>query len=61
MRERRFLVLGMMFIFLQIPAAVYSQDIEWKLVSGNAPWCPRDSGGEVVFKNTIWILGRVIG
>jgi hypothetical protein len=53
---KKLLVYQIMLFFFQI-CEVFPQDIEWKLVSENAPWCPRDSGGEVVFGNKMWILG----
>jgi hypothetical protein len=34
-----------------------AQEIEWKRLSDNAPWSPRDSGGLLVFKGKMWILG----
>ena len=30
---------------------------DWKLVTRNAGWQPRDSQGEVVFNNRLWIMG----
>ncbi|MFM8222710.1 MAG: hypothetical protein ACKOJF_27705, partial [Planctomycetaceae bacterium] len=29
----------------------------WQLVTSRAPWRPRDSQGEVVFRDRLWILG----
>lgn len=39
---------------LIVLAAMHGQD--WTLV-GEAPWTPRDSQGEVVFKKRLWIFG----
>ncbi len=30
---------------------------EWKLVTSDAGWQPRDSSGELVFRNRMWIFG----
>src|SRR6187455_1906995 len=30
---------------------------KWVRVTDKAPWQPRDSSGEVVFKDQLWILG----
>ena len=30
---------------------------DWELVTRNAGWQPRDSQGEVVFNNRMWIMG----
>src|SRR5207247_11219 len=30
---------------------------DWVKVTDKAPWQPRDSSGEVVFKDRMWILG----
>ncbi len=42
---------GLAFLAL---TALHGQD--WTLVA-NAPWTPRDSQGEVVFRNRLWIFG----
>jgi hypothetical protein len=50
-------VINFFFLLLSAVTLVYSQNIEWKSVSGNAQWSPRDSGGIVTFRNSLWILG----
>src|SRR5262245_35106569 len=30
---------------------------DWVRVTDKAPWQPRDSAGEVVFKDQLWIMG----
>jgi hypothetical protein len=57
MRKLRFFVLSLLCVFLLISTKIYSQDYEWMQAFEKAPWCPRDSGGEVVFDNKMWILG----
>jgi len=32
----------------------------WKKISETSPWTPRDSAGELVFKNRMWIFGGYI-
>ena len=32
----------------------------WERLLEHAPWCPRDSAGEAVFKERLWILGGYI-
>jgi hypothetical protein len=32
----------------------------WELVKKKSPWAPRDSAGELVFKNRMWLLGGYI-
>lgn len=34
-----------------------SQELDWVKVTDDAGWSPRDSCGEYVFKNQLWILG----
>ncbi|MEY2727174.1 MAG: hypothetical protein RLZZ458_3041, partial [Planctomycetota bacterium] len=41
----------------QQPAAAVGGGFEWRLETPAAGWRPRDSSGEVVFKNRMWILG----
>lgn len=43
-------------IFLLVNSA-FAQDTIWTKVSDNSPWTARDSAGEVVFRNKMWILG----
>jgi len=33
---------------------------DWKLETAAAAWRPRDSSGEVVFQDRLWILGRLV-
>jgi hypothetical protein len=44
--------------FVSAPAA-FAQDrmLDWVKVTDRAGWRPRDSSGEVVFKDRLWILG----
>src|SRR5215831_18778217 len=46
-------------VFLVIPLDVFAaaQTPDWIKVTDKAGWQPRDSSGEVVFKNRLWILG----
>jgi hypothetical protein len=41
------------------PAPVLGEDDapDWVKVTGNAGWQPRDSSGELVFRDRLWILG----
>src|SRR5205823_1368848 len=45
--------------FLLSPASAVSETPppDWVKVTGKAEWQPRDSSGEVVFKDRLWILG----
>jgi hypothetical protein len=38
-------------------SASIDDSLNWVLVTDSAAWKPRDSSGEVVFKNKLWILG----
>ncbi len=33
------------------------ETVDWKLVSESSPWSPRDSAGELVFNDRMWIFG----
>ncbi|MDP6353958.1 MAG: cadherin-like beta sandwich domain-containing protein, partial [Planctomycetota bacterium] len=33
------------------------ETVDWKLVSDASPWSPRDSAGELVFNDRMWIFG----
>ncbi|MES2356537.1 MAG: galactose oxidase [Pseudomonadota bacterium] len=50
---------ALFFIFLMLMAAQCLQDRypNWVKVSEHANWQPRDSPGELVFKDQLWILG----
>ena len=41
--------------------SVSAQEVEWNRVSDRAPWCPRDSGGNLVFQGKMWMLGGFSG
>jgi hypothetical protein len=47
------------WILLLAPASALAQDnaLNWVKVVDKAGWQPRDSQGEVVFKNQLWLLG----
>ena len=32
----------------------------WEKLSDDAAWCPRDSAGEIVFKDKIWLIGGYV-
>jgi hypothetical protein len=46
-------------VFLLLPAFAFGEGAapDWIRVTDKAGWRPRDSSGEVVFKNHLWILG----
>ncbi len=46
-------------IFFLIAISVFAQEkkADWVKVTDSAGWRPRDSQGEVVYKNQLWILG----
>jgi hypothetical protein len=39
------------------PATADDQMLDWVQVTDRAAWQPRDSAGEAVFKDRLWILG----
>jgi len=39
------------------PESLMAQDAVWTKLSDNAPWSARDSAGEVVFRDKMWLLG----
>jgi len=57
MVKKRILILGI--IFFGLITSSFNQDniINWVKVTGSAAWKPRDSQGEFVFKNQLWVLG----
>lgn len=42
---------------LAIPASAEDRVVNWIKVTDQAGWRPRDSSGEVVFKDQLWVLG----
>src|SRR5204863_3452431 len=40
-----------------VPASAQERTLDWVKVTDKAGWQPRDSSGEVVFKDQLWILG----
>ena len=46
-------------IFFLVAISVFAQEkkADWVKVTDSAGWRPRDSQGEVVYKNQLWILG----
>ena len=52
--------LGPMVVLL-LPAChvvpIWAQDVAWQLVTDQAGWSARDSQGELVFDNKLWIFG----
>ncbi len=51
--------IALFMVFLSIPNCkkTHLPPLEWKLVQENASWSPRDSQGEVVYGNYMWIFG----
>lgn len=39
------------------PVRAQEPGADWVLVTEKAPWQPRDSSGEVIYKDRLWILG----
>lgn len=39
------------------PTCTFGQELQWVKVNDRADWQPRDSQGEVVFQDRMWILG----
>lgn len=46
-----------LILFLLLPQLSFAQKPEWVRETGNAAWQARDSQGELVYKNKLWILG----
>lgn len=44
-------------LLLTAPALGDDRTLDWSLVTPKAGWQPRDSSGEVAFKDHLWILG----
>ncbi len=53
----RWLNLTLCLVALVLATTVESAELEWVEVTAKAPWQPRDSQGEVVFHDQIWIFG----
>lgn len=47
----------LILIFITVTALSQNDNPDWPLVTKHASWKPRDSQGEVVFKDKLWILG----
>ncbi len=48
---------GLVWLLLRVPALADDRTYDWVKVTDKAGWQPRDSSGEVVFKDRLWILG----
>ena len=46
-----------LLVWLMLPLAAQAQKVNWVKVTDKAGWQPRDSQGEVVFNNQLWLLG----
>jgi hypothetical protein len=49
--------LAFMLMLMQLPVFAQQKNINWVQETNEAPWRPRDSQGEFVYKNAMWILG----
>jgi hypothetical protein len=46
------------FLVAQVSmGSLSAQEVTWTKVADNAAWAPRDSQGETVYKNRLWIFG----
>ena len=50
-------VLSLLFFLITISIFAQDKKADWVKVTDSAGWRPRDSQGEVVYKNQLWILG----
>lgn len=50
-------ILLFLFIVFQISTFAQTQKFDWVQETSKAPWPARDSQGEMVYKNQLWILG----
>jgi hypothetical protein len=55
MKPYLFLLLALLMI--PAPGLAEDQALDWVKVTGAAGWRPRDSSGEVVYNDRLWILG----
>lgn len=49
--------ISIVLVFIGLQAMGQHSSIDWNQVSEKAPWRARDSQGEVVYKNNLWIFG----
>lgn len=56
MSKRKVIILALV-CFINVEAIGQNKNINWVQETGTANWKPRDSQGEFVFKNQLWILG----
>jgi Kelch motif len=49
-------ILGVLFLFLGSSRGD-DRPLDWVRVTANAGWRPRDSSGELVYKDRLWLLG----
>jgi hypothetical protein len=50
-------VMVQVMIWVSVPAKLRAQEVNWVKVTEHAGWQPRDSQGEMVFRDQLWILG----
>lgn len=62
MSTLKWIIPGLVFLYLGNGVALAQDDApNWTMVTDKAAWQPRDSQGEVVFKDQLWVLGGWFG
>jgi hypothetical protein len=54
---KKFSLLNLILFSIINLSIAQDKNINWVMVTDKAPWKPRDSQGEVVFRDRLWILG----
>lgn len=54
---RPMIVLASLFVFFPVSSHGEDRVLDWVKVTDKAAWQPRDSSGEVVYKDRLWLLG----
>ena len=54
---RVWLIVASFAVSLLTYSGAIAVELEWELVAEHAQWSPRDSAGEIVYDNKLWILG----
>ena len=55
-KSRKIIIIGF-FIIVAVSAINAQENLNWVKVTDHAGWQPRDSQGELVYKDRLWILG----
>ena len=54
---KRALLMPLLFCAISLGVSAQDTSVDWVQVTSKAQWQPRDSSGEVVFRDRLWLFG----